>query len=71
VLRCCVYRVSLIACFPFLLVAPKNYGDRLHLAGDAMSPVQVLHHQVALDGLSAEQLDALERLATALLVEQR
>src|SRR5260221_10793205 len=29
-------------------IAPKRYGDRLLLAGDAASPLQVMHQQVSL-----------------------
>jgi|HubBroStandDraft_6_1064221.scaffolds.fasta_scaffold1383028_2 hypothetical protein len=52
-------------------IAPKNYGNRLLVAGDAASPVQVLHKQVSLEALSVGQLSALEQLASALLIEQR
>lgn len=52
-------------------IAPKRYGDRLLLAGDAASPLQVMHQQVSLDNLTDEQLDALERFTTALMQEKR
>ena len=40
---------------------PKRYGDRLLVAGDAESPLQVLHQQVSVEDLSNDQLDALDR----------
>jgi hypothetical protein len=52
-------------------LAPKNYGDRLLVAGEPESPVRVLHQQVSLDGLSPEQLEALECLTMTLLAEPR
>ena len=43
-------------------LAPKRYGDRLLVAGDADNPVEMLHKQVSLSELTIEQLDALEVL---------
>ena len=48
-------------------VLPKNWGDRLLVAGEAENPIRVLHEQVSLDRLSLKQLAALENLATAML----
>ena len=52
-------------------LAPRKYGDRLLVAGEAENPIRVLHEQVSLDRLSSEQLGALENLATAMLQKQR
>jgi hypothetical protein len=43
-------------------VAPRRYGERLLVAGDSDSPLQVLHKQVSpsLNELSTEALDALQ-----------
>jgi hypothetical protein len=48
-------------------LAPKRYGDRLLVAGEAENPLQVMHQQVSLDALTPEQLNILEGLATRLL----
>ena len=48
-------------------LAPRRYGDRLLVAGDADSPLQVMHQQVSLDSLSATQLDAVEQFTKALM----
>jgi hypothetical protein len=47
-------------------IAPKRYGDRLLVAGEAESPLRVMHQQVSLDALTPNQLDMLERFATRL-----
>jgi hypothetical protein len=52
-------------------LAPRKYGDRLLVAGEAESPIRILHEQVSLERLTAEQLDALENLATAMLEKRR
>jgi hypothetical protein len=52
-------------------LAPRRYGDRLLVAGEAESPIRVLHEQVSLDRLTPEQLDALENLSRAMLQKQR
>src|SRR4051795_1213338 len=44
-------------------LAPRRYGDRLLVAGEAESPIRILHEQVSLDRLTPQQLDALENLA--------
>jgi hypothetical protein len=49
-------------------LAPRRYGERLLMAGDAENPVRVMHQQVLLADLSPDQLDALERFTTALIV---
>jgi hypothetical protein len=51
-------------------LAPKRYGERLLVAGDADSPIQLLHQKIDLGALSAPQLDALEQLADSLLAKQ-
>jgi hypothetical protein len=48
-------------------LAPKRWGDRLLVAGDAENPVQHLHAQISLANLSATQLAALEQFTTALI----
>jgi hypothetical protein len=48
-------------------IAPKRYGERLLVAGEAENPLQVLHSQVSVDNLTSQQLDMLERFATRLL----
>jgi hypothetical protein len=52
-------------------LAPRRYGDRLLVAGEAENPIRVLHEQVSLDRLTPEQLGALEDFATAMLQKQR
>jgi hypothetical protein len=51
-------------------LSPKRYGERLLVAGDADSPVQLLHQKVDLTALFPQQLDALEHLADALIAKQ-
>jgi hypothetical protein len=51
-------------------LAPRRYGDRLLVAGEAENPLHILHQQVSLDRLSPVQLDALENLAAAMLQKQ-
>ena len=41
-------------------LAPTRYGDRLLVAGDPSSPIEVLHKQANLSDLSSDALDALE-----------
>ena len=48
-------------------IAPKRYGERLQVAGEAGAPLQVLHRQVSLDSLNPEQLDMFERFTMRLL----
>ena len=45
---------------------PKRYGDRLLVAGDAESPLQVLHAQASLVGLTDAQLEALNKFTQSL-----
>jgi len=52
-------------------LAPRRYGERLLVAGEAESPLHVIHRQVSLDSLTDEQLEALERFTTALMQEKR
>ena len=52
-------------------LAPQRYGDRLLVAGDPANPIQHLHHQVSLNELSNEQVDALEAFAHCMLIEQK
>jgi hypothetical protein len=49
-------------------LAPRKYGDRLLVAGDAENPLRVLHEQVSVERLSSNQLSALEVFAQAMLV---
>jgi hypothetical protein len=48
-------------------LAPKSYGERLLHASDPENPIQVLHQQISLDGLTPQQLQALEQFVTAAL----
>jgi hypothetical protein len=48
-------------------IAPKKYSERLLVAGEAESPLRVMHQQVTLDNLTPEQLDMLERFSMRLL----
>ena len=48
-------------------LAPRRYGDRLLHAGDPEHPMRIVHQQVSIEELSAEQLEALDRFATALI----
>ena len=50
-------------------LAPKRYGERLLVAGDAENPLQV--KQVSLSSLSSDQLDALERFTAAMIEAQQ
>ena len=52
-------------------LAPKRYGERLLVAGEAENPLQVMHHQVSLSSLSNDQLDALGRFTTAMIEAQQ
>ena len=52
-------------------VVPRRYGERLLVAGEAESPLTVLHKQVSLKELTDDQLDALERFTAALIEDQR
>jgi hypothetical protein len=51
-------------------LAPRRYGDRLLVAGEAENPVRILHEQANLDALSDEQVDLLERFAQATLAKR-
>jgi hypothetical protein len=51
-------------------LAPRRYGDRLLLAGEADSPLRVLHEQVSVEALSPDQLEAIAVLAHAMLAKQ-
>ena len=48
-------------------LAPRRYGDKLQLAGDPESPLQVMHREVSLENLSDEALDALQRFTQAVM----
>ena len=48
-------------------LAPRRYGDKLQLAGDPESPLQVMHREVSVENLSDEALDALQRFTQALM----
>jgi hypothetical protein len=48
-------------------LAPRRYGDRLLVAGEAENPLRVLHEQVSVEKLSSDQLSALETFALAML----
>ena len=48
-------------------LAPRRYGDKLQLAGDPESPLQIMHREVSVENLSDEALDALQRFTQALM----
>jgi transposase-like protein len=50
-------------------IVPKKWGDRLLVAGDPESPLQVMHSQVSLSELTDPQLDALQRFTQSLLID--
>ena len=50
-------------------LAPRRYGDKVQIAGDPESPLQVMHHQVSLSELTDAQLDALDNFTQSLLIE--
>ena len=52
-------------------LAPRRYGDRLLVAGEAENPLRVLHEQVSVERLSSDQLFALEAFATVMVQKQR
>ena len=52
-------------------IVPKKWGDRLLVAGDPESPLQVMHREVSLEDLSDAQLDALQRFTQSLLIEAK
>ena len=47
----------------------RHYGDKVQIAGDPDSPLQVMHREVSLENLSDAQLDALQRFTQSLLIE--
>src|SRR5690348_14378260 len=52
-------------------LAPRRYGDRLLVAGEAENPLRVLHEQASVERLSSDQLSALEGFAMAMLQGER
>jgi hypothetical protein len=48
-------------------LAPKRYGERLLVAGDAENPIQHLHAQVSLGNLTDDQIDALDQFTQSLI----
>ena len=52
-------------------IAPRRYGERLLVAGDAENPLQVMHQQVSLNELTDDQLEALERFTATLLQDRK
>jgi hypothetical protein len=50
-------------------LAPRRYGDKVQIAGDPESPLQVMHSQVSLSELTDAQLEALQNFTKSLLVE--
>jgi hypothetical protein len=48
-------------------LAPRRYGDKLQLAGDPESPLQIMHREASVENLSDEALDALQRFTQALM----
>ena len=52
-------------------IAPRRYGERLLVAGDAENPLQVIHQQVSLNELTDDQLEALERFTATLLRDRK
>jgi hypothetical protein len=52
-------------------LAPRRYGDKLQLAGDPESPLQVMHREVSLSELTDAQLGALQKFTQSLLIEAK
>jgi hypothetical protein len=52
-------------------LAPRRYGDKLQLAGDPESPLQVMHREVSLSELTDAQLSALQKFTQSLLIEAK
>ena len=52
-------------------LAPKRFGDRLLVAGDAENPIQHLHRQVSLADLSNHQIDALMVFCDRMILEHQ
>jgi hypothetical protein len=52
-------------------IAPRRYGERLLVAGDAENPLHVMHQQVSLNELTDDQLEALERFTATLLQDRK
>jgi transposase-like protein len=50
-------------------LAPKRYGDRLLVAGDAENPILHLHKQVSVSDLNDDQIDALMVFCDRMLLE--
>ena len=50
-------------------LAPRRYGDKVQIAGDPESPLQVMHRQVSLSELTDAQLDTLDKFTQSLLIE--
>ena len=48
-------------------LAPRRYGDKVQIAGDPESPLQVMHREISVEDLSNEALDALRRFTQALM----
>jgi hypothetical protein len=49
-------------------IAPKRFGDRLLVAGDAESPLQMMHQRVDLKALTNEQLKTLEAMCEQMIL---
>ena len=47
----------------------RHYADKVQIAGDPDSPLQIMHREVSLEDLSDAQLDALQRFTQSLLIE--
>ena len=54
-------------------LAPKQYGDRLLVAGDAGNPLEMLHKKVSveLQEMTSDQLDAVEEFCDRMAALQR
>jgi hypothetical protein len=50
-------------------LAPRRYGDKVQIAGDPESPLQVMHSQVSLSELTDAQLEAPQNFTNSLLVD--
>src|SRR5262249_23605207 len=48
-------------------LAPRRYGDKVQIAGDPESPLQVMHREVSLAELTDAQLEALQNFTKSLL----
>jgi transposase-like protein len=51
-------------------LVPKKWGERLLVAGDAESPLQIMHKQADLAALTEAQLAGLERFTKTMIIAE-